>query len=172
MSLGDLAPLGESEDARRSQSEGNGRSKDAAWYPWAVPSLLIPQEKRLERALGSLPRRATQAGLLCQNFLCLLPSSQLLGRPFRSAGLSRLHSPAARRVFYLSCVWQRVSPRSWKKRRSAGGARAGLTHLELVAPEKRSVGGAGETRFLLIEQSPGLLAHGDFFQMTFNPETS
>lgn len=82
------------------------------------------------------------------------------------------HQRRGGRVFYLSCVWQRVSQRSWKKRRSAGGARAGLTHLELVAPEKRSVGGAGETRFLLIEQSPGLLAHGDFFQTTFNPETS
>lgn len=57
VSLGDLAPLGESEDPRRSQTEGNGRSKDAAWYPWVVPSLLIPQEKRLERALGSLPGR-------------------------------------------------------------------------------------------------------------------
>lgn len=30
VSLGDLAPLGESEDARRCQTEGNGRSKDAA----------------------------------------------------------------------------------------------------------------------------------------------
>lgn len=105
-----------------------------------IPSLLVSQGNRCERAVGSLLGRAGSTGWVSSVWTSYA-SHWAPGHhedSFRSAGLSRLHLPAQQRVSTTAGFGSEFDrgPGGGAGLRVAGGARAGLTHRELVAPKK------------------------------------
>lgn len=145
VSLGDLALPGVERKRGCEKSEGGDRIRRSKmklgthgrggrqwdFRPHPLPPTLTREQDRKSSGLSWMGSTG------CSPLSALpMPLADLPAARKTPSGAQDSPASTYSAFFTTAGFWQRVSQRSWRRRGSAGGARAGLPQRELVAPKK------------------------------------